>query len=129
MVVLSHFTDARLVICVIKWSRVLTLGTVLRLFFCVYMFNFSLVTLSVLSTHVQKVSNSVTCIALHSLGLYTLVWSCVWLSHNFHISVQYCASSLAGIGASCPSRASHPCGGHLCPCSLFCLNSVVAGAG
>ena len=57
-----------LVICVIEWSCVFTLGTVLRLFFCVYVLNFSLVTLNVLSTHVQKVSIPVTCIALHSYG-------------------------------------------------------------
>ena len=40
------------VICGIEWSCVLTLGTVLRLFLCVYVFDFSFVTLGVLSAHV-----------------------------------------------------------------------------
>ena len=57
-----------LVICVIKWSCVLILGTVLRLFFCVYVLDFSLVILNTLSAHVCKMSNFVACVALHSQG-------------------------------------------------------------
>ena len=118
-----------LVTCVIKWSCVLILGTVLRLLFHVYVFDFSLVTLSVLSAHGVKGVQFCDMYSTPFLGICTLVWSYVGLSQNFHISVVYCACSLAWIGASCPGRVSHPCGGCLCPCSLSFLNSVEAGAG
>ena len=101
--------------------------TVLRLFFCVYVFDFSLVTLCFVYTCVKGVQ-FYDMYSTPFLWLYTPVWSCVQLSHNFHIFVLGCACSLAGIGSSCPSRASCPCRGCLCPCSLSCLDSVVAGA-
>ena len=68
VVVLRFYRCFCLIVCVIKWSCVLTLGTVLRLLFCIHVFDLSLVTLCILPTHAQEMSNSVACIALHSYG-------------------------------------------------------------
>ena len=112
-----------LVICVIKWSCVLTLGTVLRLFFHVYVLDFSLVTLNALSAHVCEMSNSVACVALHSQGS-TLLSGVVCSSPT--ISTYLCCTVpvvLPGSGPVAPVGSPTPVGAASAP--VACPTSIV----
>ena len=103
-------------------------GESLETLLLVYVLDFSLVTLNALSAHVCEMSNSVACVALHSQGS-KLLSGIVCSSPTISTYLLCCACNLAWIRASCPSRVSHPCGGHLCPCSLPYLNSGEISAG